>query len=599
VTRTPEGWPSRRETGGTESGLQACSAAVRTHGDMAIRIWRIGAAAVIAAAIVFVIGQRFIGAPQGDYGINISPASYGFTITSVEPGSAAARDGLRAGESVQPAVYDARTQAALLYPLTGTRSTLRILPSGRIVTLTAHHGSGNAIPPLLTALKLAFLVVALLLAWRCPNDRSVRSLAYFLAATGFALALPSSNPVGSPMLSYGLFFAGSLCLLVTGAAAAADFAAHFLGHARPVPARLAALALGFATVGVAGVAAILVSPPSSAANARSWGTVIGAAIASVFVLTIATLVVGYAQSTHQERQKRRWILLIFGLGLAGPAIDLLTQVFFGFNPLLDHVAALTLVVIPIGLAYVILRHKVIDIGFVLNRAAVYAGVSIIVVGAFVIVETVLSRYVERTSHLTSTAVQLAVALTLGFSIRAIHLQVDRFVDRVLFRERHEAEASLRTFAHDAAYITDADVLLRRTIDAVLVHARAQRAGIWLADGAGSYAMRAGTFESENKLSENDPALVAMRARRIVVEPQAVGSSLPGALAFPMAIRGELLGVLVCDVKRDESAYAPDERAVLEELAASVGHAWDGLLIRELRQALLRRNADTSTLAPAT
>jgi GAF domain-containing protein len=278
------------------------------------------------------------------------------------------------------------------------------------------------------------------------------------------------------------------------------------------------------------------------------------------------------------------VFLLLGVGLTAVGIDLATIAFSSFNLVVDLGTLPFIAALPFGLAYVILRHRVIDVGFVLNRAVVYTVLSIIVVGVFVIVETLLGKYVENTSHVTSIAVQLAVALVLGFSIRYVHARVDRFVDNVLFRERHLAEAAIRTFAHEASYITDYDILLARCVKTVERYGKARGAGVWLADGP-LYSARANTFAIAPSVDENDPALVAMRARRVSVHVRDCESALPGVLAFPMIVRGELLGILVCGQKLDDETYAPDEEDALASLAASVGHAVDAIEVRELRRRL--------------
>jgi hypothetical protein len=196
---------------------------------------------------------------------------------------------------------------------------------------------------------------------------------------------------------------------------------------------------------------------------------------------------------------------------------------------------------------------------VLNRAVVYTGVSLFVVGIFVIVETLLAKYVENVSHLESTALQLAVALVLGFSIRFIHARVDRIVDTLMFRECHEAELAMRNFAHDAAYMTDASALLERCIAVVTQHAQAADAGVWLREKDGRYVRAAGTLAGL-EAGENDPAVLAMRARRTIVDLYKAASALPGVLGCPMIVRGQLAGILVCG----DEAYAPDERDALAQ-----------------------------------
>jgi GAF domain-containing protein len=89
------------------------------------------------------------------------------------------------------------------------------------------------------------------------------------------------------------------------------------------------------------------------------------------------------------------------------------------------------------------------------------------------------------------------------------------------------------------------------------------------------------------VDENDAAVVAMRARYIVAELQPLHSTLPGTLAFPMIVRGQLIGMLLCGPKTEDETYAPDERNALSLVATSVAHALDGLRIADLEQTVER------------
>jgi len=51
----------------------------------------------------------------------------------------------------------------------------------------------------------------------------------------------------------------------------------------------------------------------------------------------------------------------------------------------------------------------------------------------------------------------------------------------------------------------------------------------------------------------------------------------------MIVRGRLIGTLVCGADAAAGSYAPDERDALEAVARSVGHALDGIRVRELKR----------------
>jgi GAF domain-containing protein len=110
-----------------------------------------------------------------------------------------------------------------------------------------------------------------------------------------------------------------------------------------------------------------------------------------------------------------------------------------------------------------------------------------------------------------------------------------------------------------------------------------------------YEQAEGTF-THAAVDENDPAIVAMRARRVIAELPILHSSLPGAVAFPMIVRGQLIGTLLCGPKTEDETYAPDELDALSAVAAAVAHALDGLRITELEQTVERLLAAGGSIA---
>jgi hypothetical protein len=542
------------------------------------------AAALICIALGLAFAAYQMTLPmQADYGVavRVDARSAGTVrAISVEPHSPAARAGIKRGDRIS--FGDTQLERAqVLDALPG--SHVQIAVNGRPVTLVAPPAQAQPTLWIPFVIRLAFLLVAALLAWRRFDDAASRSLVGFLWCFGLAIAM-RDTVLPSPALTAILLQIGSSVLVLLGSGCAAVFAATFpSGIAKPLPLALSRIALAIAA---AGSLAAIGSLWANSATQTAWlNFFILCAMAVIALVVVVTLAVAFVHGDPAERQRRRWVFLVLALGLAAVGFDVGFIAVAGYNLIVDVATLPFVAAIPVGLAYVILRHRVIDVGFVLNRAVVYTGVSLVVVGVFVIVETLLGKYVERTSHVTSVAVQLAVALALGFSIRFVHARVDRFVDNVLFRERHLAEAAIRTFAHEASYITDLGTLLARTVKTVERYAGARGAGIWLAADDGRYRAHANSFAIAPEIGENDPAAVSMRARRVSVHVRDCESALPGVLAFPMIVRGDVLGILVCGQKIDDETYAPDEEDALASLAAGVGHAIDAIEVRELRRRL--------------
>lgn len=301
---------------------------------------------------------------------------------------------------------------------------------------------------------------------------------------------------------------------------------------------------------------------------------------------VAILTARLRSAIGDERQRLLWVLAILAAEFSRIVFDVAWRLLLGHNASVDMLA-LTMALIPLGLAYVMLRHRILDVGFALNRAVVYAGVSILIVAVFVVLESVLARYIETTSRLTSLAVQLAVPLGLGFSIRYIHAKVDAFVDRSLFRQRHECEAAIRRFAHEAAMITRLDDLLEKTLAVVMAATHAGSTTIYLHASNGSFIPAKSTLDGPSAIDENDWTALRLRTWLDSVDLDGTETAMPGRLALPMVVRGELLGILTLGKKSTNEEFAPDEREALQTLAHSVGMAIDALAVATLRDISTR------------
>jgi hypothetical protein len=240
------------------------------------------------------------------------------------------------------------------------------------------------------------------------------------------------------------------------------------------------------------------------------------------------------------------------------------------------------IVAPIVLTYAALNRRLIDVGFVLNRTVVFAIVSTIVIGIFVLVEWAAGAWLVNASHTTSAILGMVVALVLGLSLRYIHKYVDRFVDNVMFRKRHDDETALRRFAHEASYISDPGTLVERALRTVRDHTTADWADILVRNGSATY-VSSGRHDIE--IGENDPAIVALSAWNRPFDLHGFSDTeVRGDVAFPMTSRGRLVGALVCGPKRDGETYAPDESDALLALARGVGAALDVLDTRSERSS---------------
>jgi len=527
------------------------------------------------------------GAPpwRGRWGMNSTESSKPFTIlvTAVDPGGPADRGGLRRGDLI-----DTRANSLI------ERFWLGAALNGRPVKLSVQRGPAHKTltvtprPPVRASINwglligafgnLWLLLFAAVIAWRRAGVPQMRLLSLWLAmfALGGVDAFASPWPWTYIAAALASDVGGTL-IVILWAAIAAGFAQP-LSRARRIAQWLcyASAAIPLVLYVMRTVNFITFQPYTPALTAP----VVQSLTALSVFMAAACGVLAIMASRGTERQRAIWTMLPIASVLclyvgAGIAFNLITPsyaagVVFGFVVNLAALAA------PVLLTYAALSRRLIDIGFVLNRALVFGLVSAIVIGLFVLVEWAATEWLGSIGYTAGTAFGMALALGLGLSMRYIHKHVDRFVDNVFFRKRHEDEAALLRFAHESSYVSDRSTLLERAILEVTQHTDAAGATILVSNGASAFASAKET-EPPPIVSENDPAILALRAWRKPLDLASLqGSDLRGEIAFPMISRGLLIGILVCEAKRNGEGYAPDESEALRTLAHSVGTALDVL-----------------------
>lgn len=557
-------------------------------------LWRFLALAGALIALVFVVVDAVDIRAYTDDHITLAPAdghSYAqLRVTSIT-GNAQENGGLRPGDVITP-----------LFNLTA-RDRLGAEPAGLTMRWKVRRGSASffttttvtplasndiALFEIFNVVRLAMILVAIVVAMRRPDVAVARALVTFLITMALCLTpggawLPDSALVAwrlvrSPIQIYGLSQAVLYACIFPFASAGGLRA--WLRRINPWYTFVTASAV--LALNIPDYLENRILDLGRAVDVIDWSPM------AYFVAIAVAFWIASSRSFGRDRQRVYWAAGSICVGFAGPIAATLLR--FGFGNTSDWVdfLSLTLIAIPVGLAYTILRHRTIDIGFVISRALVLTILSAIVVVAFGLLERALGKLFIDASHIASRSVEIALALGLGFSLRSMHDRIERVIDRVFFRHRQRALAALKTFAGDVYFITDPDVALQRTVDVVNRCADAENVALYLiADGVFGCAAAIDPMNLPSEIGENDPLFVRMRASRQAEMPRDIASTLDAEIAFPMFVRATLVGALVLAPKRTGEAYDPEEAALLADLAGRVGLALDAL-----QTAAIRREVET-------
>jgi hypothetical protein len=415
-------------------------------------------------------------------------------------------------------------------------------------------------------------LITLMTLWR-GRDRTAWGIAAWAIAFLCGGALTKAPVFGGP--AFGLGLASQICFLLArvGFFVMADaIAAPALG------ARMRrAMHVAFALTLAAGYGYELASALLLVFGAALMPQILSIIWVLPYAAATAMLLGAYRGAAPDMRPRLRWMswssaVLVFGILLSNVPL-------FGY-PVSFLIEILAYLIAFAGLFYSALRHRVVDMSFVLNRAIVYSVTLTVVVGIFMLLESFLEKI--ALSEKANFVLELGVPLAIGFSLDAVRKRLERIGERLFFHRKFEALAALRRYARQCAYIEHPDHLLQQTLRELRVHTGARAVGFYWQQLGGRYDLLEKTDASSYPphLNEDDRAIVALRAERESTDLEGLGSALgDDGLLIPMTARGELLGAVVI-ASRPGERYAPDERELFGRVVHEAGSALHALQARD-------------------
>lgn len=519
--------------------------------------------AVLAAGGFFIAAGMLFGfllAPQS--GIDrVSSGTSAIKVTRVEPGSAAARSGISAGDILRFATQGDQIGDAFARPGTVTHF---VAPNGRTIALTYEAPPlpiGQALRLLAQALLGALAMLILIRAW---HDEQARRLAVLFAVlSNYATDALMPTPLALLYLAPAWMFGSPWGIL-----AFARFGTGFPSTPAGLRRALRIAAGVIASLYFLVLVALVAVPSMEGAAAGCW--------AAVALAGLAGLIASYGNAAGQERRRILWVLVSFGLGL-GPIALYELYVYVARVPETWTWQAIPLLILPIGMTYATLRHRVIDVGFALTRAGVFSVMMLLVAGLFGVLESIADKYFSAASHTESTMVELAITLIVVYAMRYFHEHVEHAIEEVVFAARRRRIKLIVSIA-DAFGIASAP----EGVTEALVRGLRQDANI----SSAVYVEENGVLRHEAGDASLDPAA-----------SQTVH-------AFPLETFQRERGKLVCELGAD-GEFAPDEAEALTKLARDAAIARESKRVDALEAELASaraflgrlRNGETDGLHP--
>jgi len=320
----------------------------------------------------------------------------------------------------------------------------------------------------------------------------------------------------------------------------------------------------------------------------------------IFVSGIAAFVIGWRRSTPALQRRYAVMLVALACFILSALTQIAARLITGITDL-AHIPFVPLMVFeilataaPLLFAYAVLRHKVVDIGFAVNRALVYGVVSTVLLVTFGIVEWASEHFLPIKDLGTNALIDGGIALAIFLVFHRLRDLAEHIIEGLFFRQWRDNEAALRRFVKEAAFIGTKPALGKAIVVEWRRFSGGAASALYLTGAGRDFALFQGTGAGAH-IDGDDPLIVALRARGEPVEVSDTRSLLPAALALPMRHRGELTGLMLMAAKPSGDPYRPDEQELLGWAAHQMGLDLQALEAEQLQDSVLRMQRDCASL----
>ncbi len=412
-------------------------------------------------------------------GADWKPASGGLVPINIRPDGPADRAGLALADTLLLAdgvsVSNENTLQEVIDAVsTGRRVVYTVRRGDHLIRLEVKPERDVTGLILHWPLKLGgflYIFLGILVSVKKPELPTARVFLFFASVAGSLLAMSWVNTSGlSDMVrfAYNLWIVFNVCFV---GAFALDFMRRLMFFSSPhAPARglvhltylpaLSATLFYFLPVAIALTKGKIEWPTTGL-----WPQFQPYVIPTLYGVYLVWFMV---EITSRVRRKefvlnpRQGNWLQWGLGLPMSIFVIFAIILPAFlNHPLFHWSLLCLIPPPIILAYLILKDRMMDVGVVVKRSLIYAILSALLIGTFVLLVMAASQLVVFLTGQESRLAVFAAALLTAVVGNLYRERVQNYLDRNFFKDRYNYQKALMEFSRELSRLERLDTLLTK------------------------------------------------------------------------------------------------------------------------------------------
>ena len=305
-----------------------------------------------------------------------------------------------------------------------------------------------------------------------------------------------------------------------------------------------------------------------------WYPIFTLCFITVGVYATIILFNSYRHSRGNKRLLLKYHLVAFAFGMAGGIAHFFTVYFPNVFPY----GALLIPGFPILTTYAILRHRLMDIEVIIKKTLVFAGLSLSVVGIFVMATFLIQDVLGNIVGIQKIWTYIISAVIISALLDPIKNFLTNLTDRYLFQKKYDPQQFIRSFIDYAATALDLDKLVTNS-EELLEKAFHPKFSTILLSNNGKYVSH-GTKDKSNIITIDDssPIVGYLKSTKAILSIENENDkkiseeiknemiNLKAVLAVPLILRDEHIGIILLGKKKSDEYYTANDLAMLMDLA---------------------------------
>ena len=198
------------------------------------------------------------------------------------------------------------------------------------------------------------------------------------------------------------------------------------------------------------------------------------------LISISVCIYIYAKATDIEVRKRlQWLLFGFFIGPFGfVVLWVIPLILTGQSLIPESLLLILLVAMPLSFSIAIIKYRLMDINFIINRSVVYTAVLLGIAIVYVALSGVISLFVSEVNPLFPSVI---TALAIAFLLQPVKNKIQKFVDRKFFRVEYDYRLEQNRFLDDIKNTTDVRQLAEKIVSQTDALIPVDKLGFFLLD----------------------------------------------------------------------------------------------------------------------